>query len=245
MTKKTISLQNHYVLCGIGRTGRQIALEFIQAGLPFVIIEQDHNAVDTLRHQTGSDILHIIGDATEDEVLEAAGIRQAIGLMTTLKNDKDNVFVVLTARSLNPTLRIVARINDVQENAPKLRKAGADSIISPHVIGGLRMVSQMIRPEVAEFLDRMLDSSNKEKSLRFTEVSVEAITTLPADQTDIRLADVGHYTRLLVMAIKREGRYLYKPSGDTLLHRGDEEREADVLVVVSTQEALDTARGRR
>ncbi len=244
MTETVITMRNHYILCGIGRTGRQIVKEFLAAELPFVIIEQDHEAIEQVQHQCGSPIPHLTGDATEDETLEAAGIHQAAGLMSTLKDDKDNVFVVLTARSLNPSLRIVARVNDMQENAPKLRKAGADTIISPHIIGGMRMVSEMIRPEVSKFLRQMMDSSNKEQTLRFTEVRVEDITVLPTDLMSVRVSDVGRYTRLLVMAIKRAGKYIYKPSGDTLLHPSSGEQEGDILVIVATQEALDTARGR-
>ena len=241
MTEDLITLRNHYILCGIGRTGRQIAQEFVNADLPLVVIEQDHEAIDQLQNQSGSPILHIIGDATDDETLEAAGIRQAIGLMTTLKDDKDNVFVVLTARSLNPTLRIVARVNDVQENAPKLRKAGADSITSPHVIGGMRMASQMIRPEVVQFLNSMLDSSQKGKTLHFAELQIEEIAALPAAQAQLSLADVGRYTGLLVLAIRRGEQYLYKPGGDIALQRRTSTQEGDILVVVGTQAALEKA----
>ncbi len=243
MSERIANLKDHYILCGAGRTGIHIAAEFVRIQAPCVLIEQSPAIIEGLRNRFGDDLLYIKGDATEDEILESARIGQARGLITTLEDDKENVFVVLTARSLNPKLRIVARVNDEGENAEKLRKAGADKIVSPNDVGGQRIASEMIRPEVVVFLDQMLHASEEKKRLRFTQLAVDDIK-LPASQSDkLCIFDVGQHTELLVLAIKREGQYHYKPRGNTELRQSTESQSSDVLVVIGTQEQLDKARG--
>ncbi len=235
------NLKDHYILCGAGRTGIYIAEEFVRLEVPFVIIEQEPTVIESCQSQIGADLLYLEGDATEDETLELAGIGRAKGLITTLGDDKDNIFVVLTARSLNPNLRIVTRVNNGEENVEKLRKAGADEIVLPNVVGGMRMASEMIRPEVVIFLDRMLRTSEKKKRLRLTNLYADEIKISTLDPAKLCIADVGQHTNLLVVAIKRDGQYQYKPRGDTQLRRSTESHSGDVLVVVGSQEELDKA----
>lgn len=237
------SLNNHYILCGIGRTGISIAEEFLHSGLPFVIIEQSQAAIERLQQRLETDFLYIIGDATEDEALYLAGIERASGLVTALQDDKDNVFVVLTARSLNPNLRIVARVNNEEENAEKLRQAGADQIVPPSVAGGREMASEMIRPEVIVFLNQMLRTSEKEKRLRIVHLTVDEIDIPTLDADKLTISDIGRHTGLLVLAIRRAGQYHYKPGGDIQLHRSTPADGSDILVVIGTQAQLDKARG--
>jgi len=157
--------------------------------------------------------LHILqGDATEDPVLEAAGIRRARGIVASLTDDKSNLFIVVTARGLNPNLRIIAKGVDVKA-AQKLQKAGADSVVNPAFIGGVRMVSEMIRPQVVEFLDLML--RDKDKNLRIEEVVVPKGSPLVGKP--IFEAQIRKNTDLLVVAVReppeadKPGKFIYNP----------------------------------
>src|SRR5262249_6097394 len=136
-----------------GHVGKYVVQECFKTRTPFVLIEQDQDALQDVGEV--GDLLHLQADATEDETLRLAGIDRARGLVATLGDDKDNGFIVLTARALNPKLRIVGRVIE-EKNAEKLRKAGADEVVSTNAIGGLRIASVMLRPAVVTFLDEML-----------------------------------------------------------------------------------------
>lgn len=225
MDKRIAQLSDHVILCGAGSTGACIAEEFIKTGQPFVAVERNHvNLEHLLRH---ADFLYLEGDATEDEVLQGAGIERARGIIAALPDDKDNLYIVLTARSINPRLRIVARlIHEV--NAKKLRKAGADELVSPNAIGGLRLASVMIRPTVVGFLDTMMRHAGP--AVRVEETVVGASSEL-AGRT-LAEAQVPARTGMLVLALKpREGSYQFNPrasarlgSGDTLIVMGSSEQ---------------------
>lgn len=226
MDKQIAQLDNHIILCGVGRVGKQVAAEFHKTRTPFVVIEQDPDEIEQLQHL--GDILYLQGDATKDETLRLAGIERAKGVVIALADDKDNAFVALTARSLNPNLRIVARLAE-EENAEKLRRVGANAIVSPNAIGGLRMASLVIRPAVVTFLDEMLNVPGQ--TLRMEEVQIEEASVL-VGQT-LREADIGRQTGLLVVAIRSgEGRYQFNPGAQTRLQGGD------VLIVMGTPEQL-------
>ncbi|GAB4426510.1 MAG: hypothetical protein Kow0031_06320 [Anaerolineae bacterium] len=254
-------LSGHLILCGAGRTGANIADFFCDLHAGFVVIEQDMETIEHLveyaqRHNT--ELLYVLGDATEDEILLAAGITRASGLIAALSDDRDNLFATLTARSLNPTLRIVTRVDDERNNREKMMKAGADRVISTDAIGGMRMASELIRPEVVKFLDQMSRVREKEKTLRFTELPVcdikvpEWLELLQAsreqDDAKVCIKDFGRYTGLLVVAIKSpdeadnpgandlyhmKKRYRFTPRGDVELHMDD------ILVVIGTQDKLE------
>ena len=226
MDKRISNLENHIILCGGGHTGKHIAGEFFKTDTPFVVVERDSDVIQDLLHI--GDILHLQADATQDEALLLAGIEQARGLVSVLSQDKDNVFVVLSARALNPKLRIVARLYDDQ-NAEKLRKAGADEVVSPNAIGGMRMASLMLRPTVVSFLDEMLRVTGE--TLRVEEVHVDAASPL-AHQT-IRDTDIGRRTGVLVVALQpHTGGYGFNPGPQTVLKPGD------VLIVIGTPQQL-------
>ncbi len=147
-------LKDHYILCGYGRVGREVAEELTAEeltaeGVPFVVIDRNESSVEQCR----SDGHHIIpGDGSNDETLESAGARRARGLIAAVEGDADNVFITLSARRLNPKLYIVARYNSYS-SAAKLRMAGADRTLSPHSIGGRHLASLATRPAVVDFLD--------------------------------------------------------------------------------------------
>jgi voltage-gated potassium channel len=129
--------KGHQILCGYGRVGRQVAREFALDGVPFVVIEQDPQ---TFEECLTEGYLTVLGEASDDEVLEEAGIRRAKGLVAAVDSDADNVFVVLSAQKMNPELHIVARASS-DESAVKLEMAGADRTLSPYAVGGRRLAS--------------------------------------------------------------------------------------------------------
>src|SRR5918996_1225704 len=143
-------LNGHYILCGYGRVGRQVAAEFALDDLPFVIIEQEP---ETVEECVQKGYLVLPGEASDDDVLKEGGLRRARGLVATVDSDADNVFVVLSARKLNPELHIVARASS-DESAAKLEIAGADRTLSPYAVGGRRLASLATQPLVVDFLDQ-------------------------------------------------------------------------------------------
>ncbi|MDM8526665.1 NAD-binding protein [Anaerolineales bacterium HSG24] len=239
MNKDISKLHNHIILCGGGRIGLQIAAEFYKTNTPFVIVEKNTEVLEDFLHL--GNILYVDGDATKDEILMAAGIHRAKGLITSLSDDKDNAFVVLTARSLNAdsNFRIIASLSD-EDNREKLKKVGASEIVSPQAIGGLRMASVMIRPSVVSFLDGMLRAEQLTgQALRLEELTLDELD-MPSliGKNSLSIIDVGQHTQLLVVAIKaRNGEYQYKPGGNTVLQDGD------VLIVLGTPGELALARG--
>ena len=156
MEKLISKMEGHYIVCGGGETGRPVLAELLKNQEPVVVVEMDEANIE--RCQTLGAIPYIKGDATEDENLIAAGIERANGVIISLPSDKDNLYVTMSARMLNQRIRIISRMVD-KTLEPKLKKAGADGVVSPNTIGALRMASEMIRPTVVDFLDSMLRSS--------------------------------------------------------------------------------------
>lgn len=152
------TLKDHVVVCGYGRVGRHVVHELIAEGVPFVVVDKDLMAVEHVRHNGH---LALLGNAANDDVLREAGIERAIGLVAAVNSDAENVFIVLSARGLKPSLSIVARAN-FEDSESKLRRAGADRVIDPYRISGRRMVTMMLRPEVADFLDEIAHASGIE-----------------------------------------------------------------------------------
>ncbi|HBY94924.1 MAG: potassium channel protein [Ardenticatenaceae bacterium] len=227
MDKQIAGLKNHIVLCGAGHTGEHIAAELYKSKTPFVIVEHNLDVIQQVQ-QIG-DIPYLHADATQDETLRLAGIERASGLVAALGEDKDNLFIVLSARSLNPRLRIIARLLE-EKNAEKLRKAGADEVVSPNAIGGLRMASLIIRPSVVSFLDEMLRVRGQ--TLRVEEVTLNDHSSL-VGKTLVE-ADIGRRLGLLVVAIRSADReYQFNPRAQTVLKGGD------VLFVIGTRNQVD------
>lgn len=198
MEKAIASLNGHYIVCGAGATGIHVVRELLDTGKSFVVIERDHERIERLR-SIGCKLI-IEGDATEDETLTAAGIDNASGLAACLSEDKANLFVTVSARQLNKDIRIVSQNIETNVRA-KLIKAGADAAVSPNLIGGLRLVSELIRPSVTTFLDSML--RDKEANIRFAEVTVEAGSDL--DGTTLGTARIEERPGLPVLALRSTG----------------------------------------
>lgn len=230
MDKQIARMQRHIILCGAGRVGYQVALELYKTLTPFVVIESDPVALEQVR-AIGA-VPFVQGDALHDETLRLAGIERARGLVATLCDDKDNAFVVLSARSLNPNLHIIARL-DNEENAEKMERAGANEVVSPSAIGGLRMASLMIRPVVVSFLDEMMRAPGQ--TLRVEEVALAAAS--PLTGKTLGEAEIGRHGVLVVAVRRPAGQYHFNPGAQTVL------REGDVLIVIGTPEQVAALRG--
>ena len=155
MRKQIAKLENHVVVCGAGSTGSHAIEELMEYGISTVAIDLSRERLEIMAEQHPGDLFRYVeGDATDDHVLEEAALGKARGVVAALASDKDNLFVVVSARQMNTHARIVARGSDLQI-LEKLRKAGADTVVSPNYIGGMRMVSELLRPQVVKFLDDM------------------------------------------------------------------------------------------
>jgi voltage-gated potassium channel len=201
MQNKINELKGHYIVCGLGDTGRHAMEELHKTGTPCVAVEASEDNIKKwkeLHPDLFSDMLYVTGDATEEEVLEKAGIERAKGLITVLPHDKDNLVVTVVARQRFPNMRIVARSTE-QKFADRMLRAGANATVSPSRIGGLRMASEAIRPDVVGFLDLMLKEQSQ--TLRVEEIEIEEGSRW-AGKT---LADLKIHRQynLLVLAVKQ------------------------------------------
>jgi len=167
MNKEINNLNDHLIICGAGNTGQHIIQELYNTRKDFVVIEENKEVYEELQNKF-LDIICIHGDGTKDEVLENSGIENAKAIAAVLPYDKDNLFLTITAKQLNPKIRIISKIMNL-ENKRKLIRAGADSIVPPQFIGALRLVSEMVRPKVVGFLDNML---RDKKNMRIEEIKV-------------------------------------------------------------------------
>jgi len=215
MNRLLDKINDHYIICGIGATGWNIALELHRTHNAFVVVEIDEDRVARLKAEIGP-YLSVIGDAAEDHILEQAGIAHATGLIAALPDDRDNLFVTITARALNDRLRIVAKTIE-PESESKVRRAGADAVVSPNHIGGMRMASEMLRPKAVKFLDEML--RDREASRRIEEIDIPEGS--PLDGRTLAQASLREHGDSLVIAIRRrDGTHLYNPPGDFRLAAG-------------------------
>lgn len=223
MDKKISRLKNHYIVCGIEETALTVINELILTKKKFVVVEMDKEKLKKLSQQ--EDILIVHGDASEDDILIEAGIEQAQGILLSLPSDEANLFVSITARSLNPDIRIVAKSKDIKSHK-KMQKAGSNSVVSPSYIGGMRMVSEMIRPAVTTFLDMML--RERDRVLRFDEVKVDEDSELVGKK--IFQSGVKEHSGALIIAIKSAegGEFDFNPSRDKEINAGD------TLIVIAT-----------
>ena len=210
--EKTINrLHDHYILCGYGRVGQSVAHELESTHRHFVAIEESEAALQALLEKKPN-LLHLHGDAADDDVLLRANIEHAKGVFAVTGDDSRNLMISLTARQLAPQVRVVARCNDVR-NTEKMRKAGADAIVSPNFTGGMRIASAMIRPHVVTFLDEMLRS---EQHLRVEEMAIpEGFEPRPLSALHLKRSD-----EYLILALRTGSDWIFNPDGDYLLEPG-------------------------
>ncbi len=230
MNKAISALQGHIIIAGGGETGHYIADELRVSLRSFVVIERDHERIERL---AAEGILYVEGDASEEHVLEEAGIMRAKGMAIALPTDKENLFVTVTARQMNPKLTIIAK--GVEPNIEKkLLTAGADKVVRPAFIGGMRIASELIRPMAVTFMDKML--RDPVDHTRIEEVVINERCLLEG-QT-IASSQFRQKTGLQVVAIRRPGETLfdYHPRADEKLSPGT------VLVVIGRTEDVTKAR---
>lgn len=224
MNRKIATMQNHIVVCGAGRVGGNVIERLLHEEEAFVVIENNQTVYEQLIERK---IPAVQGDATRDDILQAAGLERAKGVITTLSHDADNVYVTLTARSLNPKATVIARA-ERPEAEEKLRRAGATTVIFPSVMGGRQMVSALTKPVIMDFVENVF--YNKELHLDIAEIAVAPESKL----VGMTLADSGIKTRFdsIVVAIKRGDALITNPAADTAIVGGD------IMVVLGHRVAL-------
>jgi voltage-gated potassium channel len=235
MEKQISSLTGHYIICGLGDTGRNIAAELQATGTPFVVIEAHEPPVQ--KYCETQSLLYVIGDATDEAVLDHAGVSRARGLIAALSADKDNLVITFLVRQKNPAIRIVARCSDEARFSDRMLKAGANSTVSPNRIGGLRLASEVLRPHVVEFLDLMLKEQSR--TLRVEQIEIPEGSSW--NGTTLDHLDLRTKYDLVPLALKNSDprqtpSFLVNPPGDQVL------REGAILVVMGDVNDVQRAR---
>ncbi len=211
MQKQIDALSSHIIICGFGRNGKQAAKKLQAYKRSFVVIEFDKDIID--KHQ-GDDLLFVWGNANEDTILQAAGVKHAACLISALPNDSDNVFVVLSARQMNPTMRIISRASDKSSNS-KLKFAGANNVILPDIIGGDHMASLVVVPDLLEFIDNLSIVGNG--SINIEEIPVEQLYDTSTAKT-IQELQLRKKTGCSVIGYKSaSGDYIINPEANQKL----------------------------
>lgn len=211
--KRIDKLSGHFIVCGCGRIGSVVVREIVAEGHPVVVIEHSPEAMERLRQE---DILCVDGDATSDEILQQAGLMRAKSLITALTDEAANVYVTLTARQLNPGIQIIARASE-PTHVPRLHMAGADRVVMPNLIGGVRMAQSVLRPSVTNFLDLALRGG--------IDLQMEELAIKPGSQVagkNIIESQLRPVYNLIVIAIQKpDGGMVFNPGPQEIIQAGD------------------------
>ncbi len=230
MLKQVEQLKSHIIVCGAGETAHHVVRELLRTGHRFVVIDHDPQRLEKVHHM--GDFPVVKGEAADEEALESAGLARADGLVSVLPDDRDNLMVVVAARRMNPTVRIVARCTDARV-AEMLMRAGANSAVSPNMIGGLRLASELIRPHVVGFLDQML--KEPQRAVRVEEIHVGEGS--PWVGKTLHQTELHRRFGLLALAVRKpDGETAYNPQGETVL------APRDVVIVMGGMEQVWSAR---
>ncbi len=214
--KRIKKLDNHVIICGYGRNGSQAALDLNIHKVPFIVIENNPEIIASLSESQA--ILYIEGDATQDDVLQQAGILDARAMITTLPVDADNLYVVLTAKGLNPSLKVISRASNENSNI-KLRRAGASNVIMPDRVGGQRMAKLVTQPDIVEFLDFMM--LQEPGAVILEELTCESLANCYEGRA-MKELDIRNRTGATIIGLRKADRsYIMNPSHDTILAASD------------------------
>ncbi|MFH2011862.1 MAG: potassium channel protein [Pseudomonadota bacterium] len=216
LEKRIKKLKDHYIICGCGRIGSLICREFAASAksIPFVAIDSDPEVIERIASEG---YLCVQGNSTEEDILIKAGIKDARGLVTVVSSDSDNVYITLTARELNPKIFILARAS-FEAAEKKLLRAGADKVVSPYVIGGIRMAQAILRPTVVDFIE--LATYKQSMELQLEEITVRRSSKF----IDVSLKDsaIRHDLGLIIVAIKKAtGQMVFNPLPEAKIELGD------------------------
>ncbi len=212
--KQIEALKDHYIICGFGRIGSLICKEFNANGLPFVIVEK---SVDTMEKLDEDGYLHMKGDATLDETLLKAGIKRAKGLISVVTSDTENVYITLTARGLNPDLYILARSGEEGSDL-KLKRAGANKVVSPYIIGGSRMAQSILRPNVVDFIE--IATGSEHMDLQMEEITIPSHSAF-AGETLVSSGFRKEIGVIIVGIKKAHGKMIFNPHSQAKIEGGD------------------------
>ncbi|XRP97211.1 potassium channel family protein [Methanocaldococcus sp. 16A] len=231
MKNKIKTLKDHYIICGYGRLGRVVGEKFIQEGVPFIAIDINEDILKEEYEKYPDKFLYIVGDAKKDEVLKKAKIDKAKGLIATLPSDADNVFVTLTARELNPNILITAKA-DEKEAIRKLKIAGANRVVSPYLIGGLRMAEVSVRPGVLDFLSTFIKIAKDEyeEDIELKKFVIEKDSELA--YKNLKQANIRGKTGATILGIKRGNDFYINPYPEFVIKPGD------IIYAFGTEENL-------
>ena len=226
MYKDINKLNGHYIVCGAGRVGAGVIRDISRSGQEFVVIEGDESIADKLLSQGH---LVLMGDATSEDVLKAAGIQRARGIVCAVSSDPDNLYITLTARDLNKEVRIVARAND-EAAVDRLLRAGANKVVSPAITGSTRMSQMLLRPAVADFMELAMMTERLELEIEQVEIDPGS----PFIGRALKDAGIRSEHGVIVIAIRRTGgEMIFNPSAETIIE------ERDALVALGSHSSLE------
>jgi voltage-gated potassium channel len=228
LDRKIMKLDGHYIICGNGRIGSLVWKEFHKSGKPFVVVDRDPQALDMLEKEN---VPFVLGDATQEETLQRAGICRAKGLIATAASDVSNVYITLISKELNPDIFILARA-ETEDSIRNLKRAGADRVVSPYLIGGQYMANIILKPTIMDLLDLATGERNKDISIQMEGFKIRHGSALIGIQLrDSRIRkDIG----LVVVTIKNpDGNMIFNPPADYAFQEGD------ILVCIGEDDALE------
>ncbi|MBN2013382.1 NAD-binding protein [candidate division KSB1 bacterium] len=232
MQRNISSLKNHIIVCGFGRTGTEIVEELNNDDVDLLIVDNDDSRIAEAQDQG---LLVVAGNATDDDVLRKCNVENAKGLIATLGNDADNLFIVLSAREMNKTMKIIVRGVD-ETSTRKFIRAGADNVVSPFSIAGRRMATLVTKPQIVEFLEVMMQSGEFELKIEQVVLGEKsALVGTKLNQSNIKSRTDG----ASVIGIKKgeDGEMIVNPCGDTVLERND------ILIVLGNTMQIDLLKG--